>query len=218
MVQMPVSGVVRDAFLNAVIPVVVYKLSRRYVSPSEFTALGLATTFPLGKGIFDLVRRREANPVSIVVLLGILANGIAIVFGGSARLLLVRESLFTGAFGLACLLSLLLPRPLMFYFGRHFMAGSDPERLARYNAAWQLPGVRSSQRLISLVWGAVFLGELLLRVVLIDNLSTASVLLVSPILLGSLTVLTILWTFRYARGVRMRALARLEQLPSTSAR
>ena len=92
-------GIVWGIVLNAIIPVVLYKLSKRYLSASEFTALVIATVFPLGKSIFDLVRRGQVDPVSIVVLLGIATDGVALFFGGSPRLLLVRESLFTGAFG-----------------------------------------------------------------------------------------------------------------------
>src|SRR5579859_6778789 len=115
----PLGGIVWGIVLNAVIPVILYKLSKRYISPSELTALILATTFPIGKSIFDVARRGQVDPISIVVLIGIATDGVALLLGGSARLLLVRESLFTGAFGLACFVSLLLPRPLMFYFGRY---------------------------------------------------------------------------------------------------
>ena len=44
----PLRGIVWGIVLNAIIPVVLYKLSKRYLSPSEFTALMIATTFPLG--------------------------------------------------------------------------------------------------------------------------------------------------------------------------
>jgi hypothetical protein len=135
-------------------------------------------------------------------------------FGGSPRLLLVRESLFTGAFGCACFVSLLLPRPIMFYFGRHFMAGADPERRARFDASWQLPEVRFSNRLITCVWGCVFVGELILRILLIYCVSTATVLIISPILLGALTIVTMIWTFSYGHRIRLRALAQLSQVPS----
>jgi hypothetical protein len=119
----------------------------------------------VGKSIIDLARRGQADPISIVVLLGISTNIVASFFGGSARLLLVRESLFTGAFGFACFVSLLLPRPMMFYFARHFIAGADPQRRARFDASWQFPEVRSCHRLITTVWGCVFVGELLFRIV-----------------------------------------------------
>jgi len=154
----PVRGIVWGIVLNAIIPVVLYKLSRRYLSPSEFTALLVASTFPLGKNVCDVVRRGQLDPISIVVLLGIATDGVALLFGGSARLLLVRESFFTGAFGFACFVSLLFPRPVMFYFARYFIAGTDPQRQTRFNAAWQLPEVRFCHRLITSVWGSTFVG------------------------------------------------------------
>jgi hypothetical protein len=194
-----------------------YKLSKRYLSHSEIIALVIATTFPLGKSIFDLVRRRQVDPVSIVVLLGITTDGVALLLGGGPRLLLVRESLFTGAFGFACFVSLLLPRPMMFYFGRHFMAGADPQRQARFNAAWQLPEVRFSHRLVTTVWGFVFAGELILRIILIYNVSAAAVLIISPVLLGTLTVATMIWAFSYGHRVRLRALDQLNRITSPDA-
>jgi hypothetical protein len=196
--------------LNAIIPVILYKLSKKYLSGSELSALIIATTFSLGKSIFDLVRRGQVNPISIVVLLGIGADGVALLFGGSPRLLLVRESMFTGAFGLACFVSLLPPRPMMFYFARHFIAGEDPQRQARFNEAWRLPEVRFCHRLITIVWGSVFVGELILRIILIYNVPAATVLVISPILVGTLTVVTMIWAFSYGHRVRMRALAQLD--------
>src|ERR1700684_227811 len=89
----PVRSIVWGIFLNASIPLILYKLSKRYVSPSDFRALVIASTFPLGKSVFDLVRRGQVDPVSIIVLLGIATDGVALLLGGSVRLLLVRESL-----------------------------------------------------------------------------------------------------------------------------
>lgn len=214
----PIGNIVWALILNAVFPVILYKLSKRYISPSEFTALVVAALFPLGKSAFDLLRRHQLDPIAIVVLLGLIADGIAMLFGGSPRLLLIRESMFTGAFGLACFFSLLLPRPMMFYFSRYFIAGSDPQRQARFNASWQLPEVRYCHRLITTVWGTVFVGELIIRIILIYQLSAALVLVISPILIGVLTIITMIWAFSYGHRVRVRALAKLSQLdqqPST---
>src|SRR5207302_6854083 len=144
----PLGDIAWGVVLNAVVPVILYKVSKRYYSPSEFAALVMAALFPLGKGTFDLIRHRRLDPIAVVVLLGITTDGVALLFGGSPGLLLVRESMFTGAFGAACFASLLLPRPMMFYFSRHFIAGTDPERQARFNAAWQFPEVRFCHRLI----------------------------------------------------------------------
>jgi hypothetical protein len=212
----PVSGIIWGVILNAVVPVILYKLSKRYYSPSEFTALAIAATFPIGKSVFDLLRHRQLDPISIVVLLGIATDGVAILFGGSPRLLLVRESMFTGAFGVACFVSLLMPRPIMFYFGRYFVAGMEEQRRARFNASWQLPEVRFCHRLITTVWGFVFVGELIVRIFLIYTLPAALVLIISPILIGVLTIVTIGWAFSYGHRVRVRALAQLSQTVAPS--
>ena len=185
--------------LNVAIPMACYQLSKRYVSPSEFTALLLASVFPTLKSLHDVWRRRELDPVSILVLLGIGAGIAALLFAGSYKVLLLRESLFTFAVGLACLGSLLRPsrKPLMFYFGRVFAAGNDPARRASFDASWQYPEARRRHRVITLVWGLFFVAEFAFRAVLIYTVSPATVLSVSPIVLGGATILVILWTFRY---------------------
>lgn len=207
----PIADVVWAIILNAVFPVILYKLSLRYLSASELTALIIAASFPLGKSAFDLVRNRQIDPIAIVVLLGMIANGVAMLFGGSPRLLLIRESMFTGAFGLACFASLLLPRPMMFYFARYFIAGAAPERRARFNRSWQLPEVRFCHRLITTVWGCAFVGELIVRIILIYRLPAAMVLVIAPILAGVITITTMIWAFRYGHRVRLRALAQLSE-------
>ena len=202
----PVRGILFDIALNAIVPLVLYRLSKRYVSTSELTALSISAVFPLAKSIFDLLRRRQFDPIAIVVLLGIVTSGVAILFGGSPRILLVRESLFTGVFGVACFISLLLPRPMMFYFGRFFVAGADPQKRERFNAGWGLPEVRFAHRLITTVWGAVYVAELVVRVILIYSLSIQEVVVISPVLLGGATIFTIIWTFSYVRRIRARVI------------
>ena len=211
----PILPMVLDFGLNIVIPMICYRLSKRYVSPSEYTALLLASLYPTLKSIYDLVRRRELDPVSVVVLLGIGASIAGVAAGGSYKLLLLRESLFTFAFGVACLGSLLLPsrRPLMFFFGRVFATGNDPERRARFDATWQYPQARRAHRLITLVWGLLFVCEFAFRVMLIYTLSPATVLAVSPLVLNTATILVIVWTFRYAGRARRRGMAERQKAP-----
>lgn len=211
-VQTAFRGFLLDIALNAIVPLILYKLSKRYISPSEFTALLAATGFPLVKSIFDVAKRRELDPISVIVLLGIAAGALALLAGGSPRILLMRESLFTAVFGIACFASLLLPRPMMFYFGRHFLAGSDPLKRRGYELSWTLPEVRFDNRLITVVWGSVYLGEFAIRLALIWLVPVAWVLVISPVLLGSLTLVTIGWTFRRARRAREEALPKIRAL------
>ena len=190
--------------IDAGIPFGCYWLSMHYLSRSEVVALLVASIFPTLKSLYGVRRRRELDPISVLILAGLLFGLAALLVGGGAKLLLIRESLFTGAFGLACLVSLLWRsrRPVMFYFGRFFAAGSDPVRRARFDQLWQYASFRRVQRIMTLVWGLVFVGEFTVRVVLIYTVSPATVLAVSPIVLGSATLLTVLWTARYAARAR----------------
>ena len=78
---------------------------------------------------------------------------------GSVFFALIKESFLTAAFGLICLGSLLLERPLMFYIIRQFVAGDDPARLAWWNGLWQSPDFRATLRFVTMVWGIVYLSK-----------------------------------------------------------
>lgn len=60
------------------------------------------------------------------------------------------------------------------------------------------------------------MGELAMRIVLIYNLPAALVLVISPILIGVLTISTMVWAFAYGHCVRLRVMARFEQMERAS--
>jgi hypothetical protein len=196
-------GLLVSMVLNALVPVLLYQVAKRYFSASELGALSAAALFPLGWSVVDLLRVGSLDPVAVLSLVSIAVSMVAVVLGGSPKLLLIRESFFTGAFGLACFISLAAPRPIMFYFSRYFTAGRDPARSAEFDRAWQRPAFRHTMRLITIVWGVTSLVEFVVRILLVYTLPAATVLVVSPIVLGGLLLATISWTFAY--GKRMRA-------------
>jgi hypothetical protein len=133
---------------------------------------------------------------------------------GNQKFLLIRESFLTLAYGLICLGSLLLPRPIMFYFGRHFATGNDPIRIASYNALWRYPGFRSLNRLVTIVWGIGMLGDFVIRLALIYALSVAQVLVIAPIVTYVIIIGLIIWTMaislkaaRRGEAIRQQRLA-----------
>ncbi len=200
-----VRGILLSLVLNVAIPLFLYTLSKRYISSSDVVALSIAALFPFVDSLFGIVRHRHLDIIAGLALLGTLVGMFGVLLGGDSKLLLIRESFFTGALGLVSFLSLLMPRPLMFYFGRQMMAGRDPEKLARFNAQWQNPYARFVHRLITTVWGFAFLGELVIRIVLVYTLPTVMVLAITPILLTAITVATLVWTFAYVRSATKRA-------------
>jgi hypothetical protein len=200
-----VPGILRSVVLNAAVPLILYRLAKRFLPPSEIVALTAAALFPLAESVVELRGRRSLDPIALIVLGGVVVSVVGVAFGGSVKLLLIRESLFTGTLGITCFVSLALPRPLMFYFGRYFETGNDPEKVAAFNAGWERPGFRFANRLITAVWGAAFTSEFIIRVALVLTLPAAAVLAVSPVILGGITIGTILWTFAYVRRTRARA-------------
>jgi hypothetical protein len=199
-----VISLIWDIVLNSTISVACYFLSKSLLSPSELVALTSAMLFPILKSAYDLIRRHEIDPVTILVLLGIVTSILALLLGGNTHLLLIRESFFTGAFGIACLISLMFPRPIMFYFGRYFKTKDNPQKRVEFDAGWDNPIVRRTHRYITAVWGLVYVGEFSIRVLFVYTLPIPVVLMVSPFLVGIITIFTIIWTFRYVRKVRER--------------
>ncbi len=84
--------------------------------------------------------------------------------------------------GIAMLVSLLFPKPILFYVIRSVRTQNDPQRVANFNADWTFPQVRSLYRLLTLVWGCVTLASLLLLAVLVFTLPISLMLILSPIL------------------------------------
>ena len=197
-------GLLLSIILNAIIPFGIYWFVKHYLNPSEFVALCAASIFPLLYSIYEFSEHRSFDLIAIFSLLGIIVSIIGVALGGNTKILLIRESFFTAMLGVACFISLLLPRPLMFYVGRQFMTGKDPAKMAEFDARWHHPYARFVHRLITIVWGSAYVGEFIIRAILVYTLSTALVLVLSPILLGAITIGTIAWTLAYVRHAERR--------------
>jgi hypothetical protein len=203
-------GLAYSIIINGVLPYVIYQLLKSYTHTSDFWALVASGVPPLLDALVSVIRKGHIDFLSGFVLLTIVVSVIPVLFGGSARLLLVRESLVTGAFGVAYLVSLLLPRPMMFYFARYFATGNHPENMAWFNGLWQIAGFRHGMRLMTTVWGAGLVVEAAIRIPLAFTLPIAHFLIISPFIgygfYGGLMV----WTMIYSRAMRRRG-ERLQQ-------
>src|ERR1700747_717492 len=74
---------------------VYYILSRYYPNTSIWPILG-ASLVPAASNIVNLVRRRTVDIVGLLILLGMICGLIPAAFGGTQRMLLVRESFISG--------------------------------------------------------------------------------------------------------------------------
>jgi hypothetical protein len=174
---------------------------------SAVSALLLSGCWPIVEIGLSMALRRHLDEFAVLALIFI---GLGVVAGlgfSSERLVLVKESVVTGLFGALALGSLALRRPLMFYFGRKFATDGTPAAIAYWNGLWQYPSFRHTQRVITVVWGVVFLAEALLRVGLSYPLSTSAMAVVSAVLPLAVVASLVTWTISYGRRARAAALA-----------
>lgn len=108
--KIPVRAFLVDLGLNTVVPLACYREARAR-GASELAALVISGVYPLAASLFSLLRDRALNPFSPVVLIGLAVSAVALLLGGTPRLILLRESLPTLAVGLACLATLITRRP-----------------------------------------------------------------------------------------------------------
>ncbi|WP_345813731.1 VC0807 family protein [Paraburkholderia sp. PREW-6R] len=197
-------GFVLELVVNFLLPWLAY----RYALPhlGETGALIASAVPPIVWSLIELVRFRRVDALSVIVVAGIVLSVAAMAVGGSPRMLLLRESLVSGAIGIAFLLSLPMRRPLIFYLARASVAREMEGGAARFEALWrERPGLAAAMRLMTLVWGVGLTAETMLRAWMALTWPVERFLVVSPFIgygiYGGLT----LWTVWYRKTLRSRA-------------
>lgn len=164
-------------------PLVTYGLLRS-AGLSAVTALLLSGVFPAAAVAVGVVRRRRLDAVGAVVLASIVVGAALGLVSHSAKPVLAEGSVITGVFGLACLASLRTRRPLMYALALEF-TGPYTSRGQEMVQLWRHEEFRHVFRVITAVWGAGFLLEAAVRVVIVESTSTGTALAssqVTPIL------------------------------------
>ena len=125
-----------------------------------------------------------------------------ILFGGSPRAVLVRESALSGAFGVAMLLSLFWPQPLVYYLAEHFVAPRATATRHEFQRLATAPRFRRFLRLLTVVWGLVSMLDAGLNTFLAFHLPIATFLAVTPLARYGLMGATFAWTLAQAHRGR----------------
>ncbi|HUH85013.1 MAG TPA: VC0807 family protein [Stellaceae bacterium] len=190
---------------DVAMPIVIFNLLSAYGVPTLW-ALVAGGLSPAVNNIRIWVKSRRLEPLGIIVMAFLTIGTATSLITGSVFFTLIRESFLTATFGLICLGSLFAERPLLFYIMRQFVAGDDPQRIAWWNGLWEVPQFRAAQRLVTAVWGLVYLIEALLRVGFALVLSPAEVVSISPVMAFVVLTALIAWTRRYFLALRERRL------------
>jgi len=128
-------GLVLELAANLLLPWLAYRLALPYWG--DVGALYASAAPPLAWSIGEFARSRRVDALSALVLFGIALSIVLLAMGGSARILLVRESLAAGATGLVFLISLLFQRPLIFYLARATVTREQEDGAERFEAYWR---------------------------------------------------------------------------------
>lgn len=169
-----------------ILPVVTYNIIRPHLT-SDVEGLLLILVFPAAEIAFERRRAGRFEPIGVISMVGIALGVVAAaLFNGSTLLLKVRTSTVTGGFGVACLVSLVLPKPAIWYVSRAFAAEGHRARKAKFDDFWSHPGVPARFRVITGIWAVSLIGEAAGQVTLAFLLSTGLFLTASLTLSGAI--------------------------------
>jgi len=208
-VRQMLSGLRRSILIGAVLPAVIYLLASPHMS--TIAALALGGIPPLLYSGYGWVRAHSIDLISIIALVMMVVGMLLALLVHDPHVLMLKDSFLTGAFGLLCLLSLLSARPVVLYMYWQ-LSGATPKHLARLNANSQLPYIRFVRRLVTLVWGVVFVGETLLDTFLVYHLPTAQWVVIHPVLYWGTVIGAFGWALLYRRHAKPKIDASLRQM------
>jgi hypothetical protein len=201
------SALLRNLAIDAGLPWVALQLMQRVWHVPLVPALAAASIFPAASIVVSWVRQHRVDFIGLAVLVTILGGIAVALMTEDPRYAVLKAAPGFGLFGIACLLSLVRRRPLMFFVSREFTTGGDEAQRAAWTARLENPGFRHAMRRLTLVWGIACVGEAVLGISVAFLLPPALALVVEPAL-GIGTVAGLLtWTFAYGRR-RQAAAAR----------
>lgn len=200
------SHVLVEALVNFILPFVIYNYTEAPLG--EVRALLASSAPPILWSLVEFARHRRLDALSVLVVSGIALSLLAMLGGGGARFLQLREKLVTGVIGLAFLGSALIGKPLIYELARASMRRKSEGEAQQFEALQVHAGFRRTMTVMTLVWGLGLLADVAVSVVLVFVLTIREYLLVNPILgYGTMGALG-LWTFLYGQRAKRRGEAR----------
>jgi hypothetical protein len=133
---------------------------------------------------YGLVRQRRVETMAVFALTLVVVGTVLSLITGSPRVLMLRDSWLTAAIGLWVLGTLPTQRPFIMMSSRGIVIAKVGEAgLAAWEARWDAePTFRHQLRLLTAVWGTVFLLDAVLRVVLVYTIPVDAFPLTSTVL------------------------------------
>ena len=195
----PAGPRLRSLVIDVGLPWLALQLLERWGVPTIW-ALAIAAVFPTFGLLSTWRRDRSLDAVGAIVLgsLGISLMVAALV--GDTRFALVKAAPAFALFGAACLISVPMRRPLMFFVARHFAPGDAATKAADWDQRLARPGFLSAMRVLTRVWGIACLAEASFGLAAAFLLPLHAAVVVEPLLALGTVAMLLVWTRRFARA------------------
>lgn len=184
-----VGGQIGMIITDLVVPVAGFYILRGFGIDAVLALIlaGLPTVVAIG---IRSIKQRKVGALGIFVL-AILAGSVLLSFiTGSPRFLLAREGWFTGAIGLAFLVSLRFRRPIAFTLARTMIETTklaDRLQPQLWDEMWEESArFRRAWRTSTVLWSAILIADALVRVIMAYALPVDIV----PVITGTLWAVT----------------------------
>ena len=184
-------------------PLAIYYGARR-AGLSTVGSLVISGVLPASRVIATIVRRRRVDVIGALVLSGIVLATAAGLISDNARLYLLDGLVPTVVLGGVCVLSLLWEKPMMFRIALETM-GHDSPKGRTFESMWRYPSFRRIFRVITMVWGVVFLLESALQALIIETSTINTAKATSNVVPAIVVGLTLAWTLAYGKQTQQQS-------------
>ncbi len=156
--------------VDVAVPLGSYYLFKDGFGMSTFAALAWSSVVPALRTAWSAVKERRTNALAGLILVVNIVSLLLSFVSGDPRLMLAKDSGVSSTVGIAILVSVALGKPMMTAAMKPFLVKGNTARQAAWErlesgATARAADFRRRERVFSLVWGVVLLGECVARVV-----------------------------------------------------
>lgn len=193
--------------VDVAVPVGGYYLLKDAFGMSTLAALGWSSVVPALRTGWSAVKERRVNAFAALILFVNVVGLLLSLVAGDPRLMLAKDSGVSSAIGLGILVSVALGRPMMTEGMKPWLVKGDAER----EAAWARlvagsADFRRAEKVFSVVWGVVLLGECVMRVVGAYTLPVDTMVWLGNVIMAAAMVIGFLVSGALAAGPMVRML------------
>lgn len=198
-------SIIISILINAILPLITYKILINHI-PS-ITALIISTTIPIIDNIYHITKEKKIDIFASLIILGFIVGIISMLFGGSQKLLLIRQSYITAVIGILFLTSMFFPKPMIYYLAKKFINSQDKyvkNNKSTIDEKWKNPHFRFSMKFLTFIWGICLVLEAVCNISLVFILSVSKYMLISSLVSYGFIGCAAFITFFYRKKIKSK--------------